>query len=179
MWPGNSSASCFGGCLSLHGHDWRTWRSVSQGADELSSEFFLLQMFSDNHLHKSVRCVVAVSENCGQLSGSEMWGIVQSAYAQCALMTCSLTTLKPFSLSLEKVSMIPIVEGTSLQYLQDAGAPGPRNSTLLVSIRRYGTSFIEGTASTAVMRNDFVFVYGLGADVEANHHEQNIRFPGT
>ena len=48
-----------------------------------------------------------------------------------------------------------------------------------VSSLSYGTSFIEGTASTAVTRNDFVFVYGLGADVEAHHHKQSIQCPGT
>ena len=71
--------------------------------------------------------VVAVGENCDLMYGSEVWGIVQGAYAQYALATCSLTTLKPFSLSLGKVGTIPIVGGTSLQCLQEAGAPEPRN----------------------------------------------------
>ena len=42
------------------------------------------------------------------------------------LVTCSLTTLKPFSLSLEKVGTIPIVEGP-LAVSANAGSPGPRN----------------------------------------------------
>ena len=71
--------------------------------------------------------VVAVGENCDLMYGSEVWGIVQSAYAQYALAPCSLMTLKPFSLSLEKVGTIPIVGETSLQCLQEAGALGPRN----------------------------------------------------
>ena len=50
--------------------------------------------------------------------GSVVWSIVQGAYAQYALATCSLTTLKPFSLLLGKVGAIPIVGETSLQYLQ-------------------------------------------------------------
>ena len=58
--------------------------------------------------------VVAVGENCDLMYGSEVWGIVQGAYAQYALAPCSLTTLKPFSLSLGKVGTIPIAGGTSL-----------------------------------------------------------------
>ena len=49
-----------------------------------------------------------------------------AAYAQCALATCSLSTFKPFSLSLGKVGTISIVGGTGLQCLQETGAPGPR-----------------------------------------------------
>ena len=57
-----------------------------------------------------VSVVVAVGENCGLM-------YVQGAHAQCALATCSLTALKPFALSLEKVGSIPCRE-TSLQCLQ-------------------------------------------------------------
>ena len=43
---------------------------------------------------------------------------MQGAYAQYALATCSLTTLKPFALSLEKVGSIPFAGKDSLQCLQ-------------------------------------------------------------
>ena len=71
------------------------------------------------------------SENCDQMYGSEMWGIVQGAYAPYALVTCSLTSLKPFSLSLEKDWHDPHRGGTSLQYLRTPVLPdlethGPR-----------------------------------------------------
>ena len=57
---------------------------------------------------------------------------MQGVYAHYALASCSLTTLKPFSLSLGEVSTIPIVGGTSLQYLQepmllDLEPPGRRD----------------------------------------------------
>ena len=48
--------------------------------------------------------VVAVGEDYDLMYGSEVWGIVQGAYAQYALATCSLTTLKPSSLSLERLA---------------------------------------------------------------------------
>ena len=90
-----------------------------------------------NHWHKSARCLVAVNDNCDLLYDSEVWGVVQSAYVQYALSTYNLTTLKPFSLSLEKVSTIPIVAGTSLQCLtladQEAGAPGPDTDGVLLN----------------------------------------------
>ena len=70
--------------------------------------------------------VVAVVENCDLMYGSEVWGIVQGAYAQYDLATCSLTTLKPFSLSLGKVGTIPIVGGTSFA-VSAGSAPGPRS----------------------------------------------------
>ena len=35
--------------------------------------------------------VVAVGEDSDPMYGSVMWGIVQGTYAQCALLTCSLT----------------------------------------------------------------------------------------
>ena len=38
--------------------------------------------------------VVAVREDCNLLSGSEVWGIVQGAYAQYALAPCSPKTLE-------------------------------------------------------------------------------------
>ena len=44
--------------------------------------------------------VVAVGEDCILMYGSEVWSIVQGAYTQCALAICSLTMLKPLSLSL-------------------------------------------------------------------------------
>ena len=75
--------------------------------------------------------VVAVGENCELRYGSEVWGIVQGAYAQYSLATCSLTTLKPFSLSFGKAGTISTVGETSLQCLQEASAPGPRNPRLL------------------------------------------------
>ena len=86
--------------------------------------------------------------------------------------------LTPFSLSLEKVGTITIVEGPACSIcrtpvLQDLETHAPCVDS------PNGTSFIEGTASTAVTRNDFVFVYGLGADVEADHHKQNIRYRET
>ena len=46
--------------------------------------------------------VVAVGENCDIMYGSEVRGIMQSVYAQYALATGSLTTLKPFSFVVEK-----------------------------------------------------------------------------
>ena len=57
--------------------------------------------------------VVEVGENYDLMYGSEVWGIVQSAYVRYALAPKSLTTFKPFSLSLGKVGTIPIVGGTS------------------------------------------------------------------
>ena len=53
--------------------------------------------------------VVAVGEDCDLMYGSVVWCIVQGAYAQYALATCSLTNL--FSLSLGEAGTIPIVEG--------------------------------------------------------------------
>ena len=50
-----------------------------------------------------------------------------------ALLTYTLTTLKSFSLSLEKVSTIPVIGRTSLQCLQEAGAPGPDTDGVLLS----------------------------------------------
>ena len=57
--------------------------------------------------------VVAVGKDCNLLYGSEVWGIVQGAYAQYALAPCSLMTLKPFSFPLGKVGTIPITGETS------------------------------------------------------------------
>ena len=51
--------------------------------------------------------VVAVGEDYDPMYGSEVWGIVQGVYTQYALLTCSLTTLKPSSLSLERLGTIP------------------------------------------------------------------------
>ena len=51
--------------------------------------------------------VVAVGEDYDPMYGSEVWGIVQGVYAQHALLTCSLTTLKPSSLSLERLARFP------------------------------------------------------------------------
>ena len=59
------------------------------------------------------------------------WGIVQSAYVQSALSTYNLTTVKPFSLLLEKVSTTTIVGGTRLQCLQETEAPGPDTDGVL------------------------------------------------
>merc|ERR1711916_9626 len=71
-----------------------------------------------------------------------MGGMVQGAYAQYALATCSLTTLKPFSLSLVEAGTIPIVGGTSLQCLQEAGAPWTSKPTVVVTAGQGGTGFI-------------------------------------
>ena len=56
--------------------------SVSKpGSRELSSKFSL-QMLNVDHRHKSIRCVIAVSENCDQMYVLKM-GIVQSMYTPC------------------------------------------------------------------------------------------------
>ena len=116
--------------------------------------------------------VVAVGEDCDLMYGSEVWGIVQGAYAQDALATCSLTTLKPFSLSLGEAGTIPIVGGTSLQCLQEAGAPWTSKPTVVVMAGQGGTGFIgvqlakalgAGTVITAATGDGIVFVKGLGA----------------
>ena len=57
--------------------------------------------------------VVPVGEDYNLLYGSEVWGIVQGAYAQYALAPCSLMTLKPFSFPLGKIGTIPIAGETS------------------------------------------------------------------
>ena len=84
-------------------------------------------------LVNSARCLVAVNENCDLLYDSKVWGIVQSAYVQYVLSTYNLTMLKPFSLSLEKVNTISMVGETSLQCLQEAGAPGLDTDGVLLS----------------------------------------------
>jgi len=127
--------------------------------------------------------VVAVGEDCDLVYGSEVWGIVQGAYAQYALATCSLTTLKPFSLSLVEAGTIPIVGGTSLQCLKEAGAPWTSKPTVVVTAGQGGTGFIgvqlakalgAGTVITAATGDGIDFVKGLGADVVVDYHEQNI-----
>ena len=127
--------------------------------------------------------VVAVGENCDLMYGSEVWGIVQGPYAQYALSTCNLTTLKPFSLLLGKVGTIPIVGGTNLQCLQEAdlkthgrrdGWPdwhGFRWNPTGQSSRRENCDYRA--------RGDGIdFVNGLGANVVVDYHEQYIRYPG-
>merc|ERR1712136_504155 len=136
--------------------------------------------------------VVAVGEDCDLMYGSEVWGIVQGAYAQYALATCSLTTLKPFSLSLVEAGTIPVVGQTSLQCLQEAGAPWTSKPTVVVTAGQGGTGFIgvqlakalgAGTVITAATGDGIDFVKGLGADVVVDYHVQNIfdtlGFPGT
>ena len=54
--------------------------------------------------------VVAVGEDYDQIYSSEVWGILQRAYAPYALVTYSLTTLKPLSLSLERLPRSPSLE---------------------------------------------------------------------
>ena len=54
--------------------------------------------------------VVAVGEDYDLIYSSEVWCILQRAYAQYALVTYSLTTLKPFSLSLERLARSPSLE---------------------------------------------------------------------
>ena len=71
--------------------------------------------------------VVAVREDCNLLFGSEVWGIVQGAYAQYALAPCSLKALKPFPCR-GKVGTIPIVGGTCRKYaLWNVKTPGLRD----------------------------------------------------
>ena len=70
--------------------------------------------------------VVAIGENCDLMYGLRCG-------ASCPVSTPSkpwrlaVTTLKPFSFPMEKVGTIPIAGESSLQCLQEAGAPGPRN----------------------------------------------------
>merc|ERR1719450_440028 len=109
--------------------------------------------------------------------------MVQGAYAQYALATCSLTTLKPFSLSLVEAGTIPIVGGTSLQCLQEAGAPWTSKPTVVVTAGQGGTGFIGvqlakalGAASviTAATGDGIDFVKSLGADKVIDYKKQDI-----
>ena len=132
--------------------------------------------------------VVAVGENCDLMYGSEVWGIVQGAYAQYALATCSLTTLKPFLLSLGKVGTIPIVGRDQLAVSAGSG----RSLDLETHGRRdgwpvwhwfhwnpTGQSSRRGNCDYRGKGEDGIdFVNGLGADVVVDYHEQNIRYPG-
>ena len=130
--------------------------------------------------------VVAVGENCDLMYGSGVWGIVQGAYAQYALAPCSLTTLKPLSLSLGKVGTIPIAGGTSLLCLQ-------RRALLDLEThgRREGWPGWHGfhwnpigqcsrreNCDYRATGDGIDFVNGLGANVVVDYHEQNIRYPG-
>ena len=164
----------------------RTFQCRSQGVVKLSSECLFGFGCSAGTIGTDMAgVVVAVGENCDLMYGSEVWSIVQGAYAQYALATCSLTTLKPFSLSFGKVGTISIVGGTSLQCLQEAGAPGPRNprsSGRLASLARVSLESNKvlgaGTVNTAETGDGIDFVNGLGADVVVDYHEQKIRYSG-
>ena len=106
-------------------------------------------------------------------------------------LQCKTATECAFSKCVDRAGCVrPACQGwhdpycgrTSLQFLQtpvllDLETP------VLVQFRQVGSGSIPTgqvfgarTVSTAVTGDDIVFVNGLGADVEANHHEQNVRY---
>ena len=95
----------------------RTFHCQSQGAVS-SRQNVWLRVFRGDHCHRHDVCRRRGGRKLRPDVRFRGVGIVQGAYAQCALATCSLTTLKPFSSSLGKVGSIPIVGETSLQCLQ-------------------------------------------------------------
>ena len=69
-----------------------------------------------------------------------------------ALVTCSLTTLQPFSLSLEKADTIPIGEGPACS-ICERRCSWTSKPTVLVSIRQVGTGFIQSNWPKSSTRN--------------------------
>ena len=108
--------------------------------------------------------------------------------AGCVRPVCfgDLQSDKTFSLSLGRLARFPSLEGTSLQCLQEAGAPWTSKLTVVVTASQGGTGFIEvqlakdlgaGTMISAATGNGIDFVKGLGSDVVVDYHEQNISIP--
>ena len=123
--------------------------------------------------------VVAVGENCDLMYGSEVWGIVQGAYAQYALATCIIVVGEGWYDPHRWRDQLAVSAGS--------GRSWTSKPTVVVTAGSVGTVFIAiqlakvlgtGTVITAATGNGIDFVNGLGADVVVDYHEQNIRYPG-
>ena len=100
----------------------------SQGTVRFSSEYGF--GCSVSTIGRDIAGVVVVfGENCDLMYGSEVWNIVQGAYAQYALVPCS-NDAHPFLISFREGWHDPLPWKGQLAVFAEAGALGPRNPRL-------------------------------------------------
>lgn len=126
--------------------------------------------------------VVEVNGECGGIKvGDEVW-MLGGQYAEYAVIACATAGLKPKSLSFVDAGTIPVVGATSLQCLQNAGAP-LTNLTVVVTSGQGGTGFMGvqlakalGAAHviTAATGDGIAAMRKLGADTVIDFHKQDI-----
>jgi len=127
--------------------------------------------------------VVAVGTSCDLAVGSGVWGVTRGAYAEYALITCNLVSLKPKSLTFMPAGTIPTVGLTALQLFQKTGAPWTSNPSVVVTSGQGGTGYMAiqlaktlgaANVTTAATGPGIEMVTALGADNVVDYEEEDI-----